>query len=187
LNWPIVHWTFFFQMTCKTCSWRLASTLQDILDSQNIQVEWNSPTSSLWYDSLLKTSRKCYMCALRSLVYEIHVTVKWGNIVLSNISYHNDIKHIWSILDTKCTAGASCAWMIMGYRHDEYCDMLLIPIICNSWVGTAAQEYLLCYPGQSHPDDNVFQWLVQCLYETYGTHKMQVTHRLHRHQPIKLP
>jgi hypothetical protein len=39
--------------------------------------------------------------------------------------------------------------------------MLLTPDTCNSQAGTAAREYVLRYPGQHHPDENVFQRLEQ--------------------------
>jgi hypothetical protein len=36
----------------------------------------------------------------------------------------------------------------------------------NSWAGTAAREYTLCYPGWRHPDTNVFRQLEHGLCET---------------------
>jgi hypothetical protein len=55
------------------------------------RVKRNSRTSSPLCDSLLKICRKCYTTyVLRSFVFEIHVTVKWGNTLLSSVTCLDD-------------------------------------------------------------------------------------------------
>jgi hypothetical protein len=56
--------------------------------------------------------------------------------------------------------------MMMEYTQDDYCSILLTLGTYNSRAGTAAQEYMPCYPGQCHVDTSVFQLLEQCLGET---------------------
>jgi hypothetical protein len=70
-----------------------------------------------------------------------------------------------SILKTQCTAGVICDWMIMECTYDKYCNMPLTLGTFNSWAGVAAQEYAIRYPGQHHPDANVFRQLEQHLHD----------------------
>jgi hypothetical protein len=85
---------------------------------------------------------------MRFLVYEIHVTVKWGNILLSDVICRDDTQHVVRCTrDTWCTAGVSCDQMIVAYTQYEYCNMLSSLSTCSNQSGTAASEYALCYPG----------------------------------------
>jgi hypothetical protein len=104
---------------------------------------------------------------MRRLVFEIHVTVKWGNTPQQCYLSRRYIKRIvGSTQDTQCTAGLSCDRMIMEYTHDEYRHMLLTLGACNSRAGTDAREYAVRYPGWRHPDANVFRRLEQRLHVT---------------------
>jgi hypothetical protein len=53
--------------------------------------------------------------------------------------------------------------MIMEFREDEQCDVLLTPGACVSPPGIAEREYVLLYPGRLHLDTNVFRRLEQRL------------------------
>jgi hypothetical protein len=61
---------------------------------------------------------------LRHLVCEVHIAVKWVNIisaVLLVTAIHNTLLGVL----IQCTAGVNCDRMVMEYVHDESCDMLL--------------------------------------------------------------
>jgi hypothetical protein len=64
--------------------------------------------------------------------------------------------------------------MTMEFTHDEHCDMLITPGICNSPAGTDVREYALRYPSQRHLQVNVFRRLEQRPSETGS-----VTRRAH--------
>jgi hypothetical protein len=100
------------------------------------------------------------------LILEEHVSVKWGNTLLSSGTCHDDT---WRVVN--CTQDAvhtrdNYDRTIMVYAHDEYCVMLLTPSTCNRRAGTSARVYALSYPGRLHRDVNVFRRLAQHLCET---------------------
>jgi hypothetical protein len=71
-------------------------------------------------------------CILKLLIFEIHVTVEWGNIFLGSVICYGAVRRTE---DTHCKARASCERIVMEHTLDEYCDMLLTLGTCNSLHG----------------------------------------------------
>jgi hypothetical protein len=62
----------------------------------------------------------------RDTVFDLHVAVKWGNILLSSVICDDDtLGIVRRTQDAQCPVGVSCDRMAVDYTHDEYCNMPL--------------------------------------------------------------
>jgi len=131
-------------------------------------------------------SKKCYTTyMLRHLLFKIHVTIIWGNTVLTNVV--TMIMHV-----VRCTPGdlaqqdlfvIEWSWNTHTHTRDEHCNVLLtvvpvrfkhIPLHRNMCYIILVLILTLMY-------------LQQSLHNTV-THKlgMWIVHGLYRHQPLKI-
>jgi hypothetical protein len=94
----------------------------------------------------------CETSDLRRSVFEVHVTVRRGHILLTSIVCHYGTLHVVRCTQAQCTAGASCGRMTMEYAHDDYCEMLFTLVTYYNGAGTVGSEYSLRYPGGRHID-----------------------------------
>jgi hypothetical protein len=67
---------------------------------------------------------------LRRLGLEIHITVKWDNLLLSSV-----VNALLLVLETQCTTRLSCCQVIM----EDACNMLLTLGACSGLAGHAAR------------------------------------------------
>lgn len=85
------------------------------------------------------------------LIFEIQVTVKWGNtscpaMMLPMLLVHSPtqsvscIRHCALSVDSHCTMRQSCDRRFMEYTRFEYCDMLLILDVCDSRAGAELRD-----------------------------------------------
>jgi hypothetical protein len=94
-----------------------------------------------------------------------HATSEWGNILLRSVvtAVHSALLGVLK----RESAQQGLSELSWNTTHDnKYCKMLITLSACNRWADTAAREYVLCYPGCSHSDANVFRQLEQLLFET---------------------
>lgn len=118
--------------------------------------------SSSWFESLLRKKSTMLYYTYAETVCEICIAVKWVNIHLSSVIFHNDTQRV-----VRCTHTVHSRGQLWSNDHG-ICTRrgLHHDLKRNGQAGTAVREYTLCCPGRRHPDPSVFWRLQQRLRET---------------------